>query len=53
MKRLPDKHPAKTVAEWTESLVPLEGRCLFTKEGRKRLEVDQLNPRDSRARKRA
>jgi predicted CopG family antitoxin len=50
LNRLLDNQPAKTVEEWLESVVPLEGRKLFTEEGRKRLMVDQENPRRSRAR---
>jgi predicted CopG family antitoxin len=48
--RLLDNQPATTVEEWMESLAPLEGRGLFTKEGRERLKADQLSPRHSRAR---
>jgi predicted CopG family antitoxin len=52
LNRLLDNQPAKTVAEWMESLAPLEGRSLFTREGRERLKTDQRNPRNSRARSR-
>jgi len=50
LTRLVDNQPAKTFGELMESLAPLEGRSLFTKEGRERLRRDQRNPRDSRAR---
>ena len=50
LNRLLDNQPARTVEEWMESLAPLEGRNLFTKEGRERLKADQRNPRNSRAR---
>jgi predicted CopG family antitoxin len=48
LNRLLDNQPAKTVGEWMESLAPLEGRSLFTKEGRERLKNDQSHPRRSR-----
>ncbi len=50
LNRLLDNQPAKTVEEWMESIAPLEGRDLFTKEGRERLKKDQLTPRRSHAR---
>jgi hypothetical protein len=50
LNRLLDNQPAKTVGEWIETLEPLEGHSLFTKEGRERLRADQRNPRNSRAR---
>jgi predicted CopG family antitoxin len=52
LNRLLDNQPAKTVGEWMESLAPLEGRSLFTREGREKLKADQRNPRNSRARSR-
>jgi hypothetical protein len=51
LNRLLDNQPAKTVGEWMESLAPLEGHRLFTREGRERLKADQRNPRNSHARK--
>jgi predicted CopG family antitoxin len=51
LNRLLDNQPAKTVGEWMESLAPLEGHSLFTKEGRARLKADQRYPRNSRARR--
>ena len=49
LNRLLDNQPAKTVGEWMESLAPLEGRNLFTDEGRERLKKsDQRHPRRSR-----
>ena len=53
LTRLLDNQPAKTVGEWMDSLVPLEGLSLFTKEGRERLKNDQLNPRRSPVRNKA
>jgi len=50
LNRLLDNQPAKTVGEWLESLAPLEGQGLFTKEGREKLKKDQRNPRNSHAR---
>jgi predicted CopG family antitoxin len=49
LNRLLDNQPAKTVGEWMQSLAPLEGRNLFTEEGRERLKNDQRHPRRSRA----
>jgi Putative antitoxin len=51
LNRLLDNQPAKTVGEWMDSLVPLEGQSLFTEEGRERLEKDQRKPRSSHARR--
>jgi predicted CopG family antitoxin len=50
LTRLLDNQPAKTVGEWMDSLAPLEGRSLFTKEGRERMKYDQRHPRSSHAR---
>ena len=36
--------PARTVAEWLESLEPLEGRGVFTPEERERMKSDQRRP---------
>jgi hypothetical protein len=50
LNRLLDNEPAKTVREWMESLAPIDGHGLFTKEGRERLKRDQLEPRSSQSR---
>ena len=52
LNRLLDNQPASSVGEWMESLAPLEGRSLFTREGRAALKKDQRNPRSSAARRR-
>jgi Putative antitoxin len=51
LNRLLDEQPALTVGEWLESLVPLEGRKIFSGKESDRLKKDQRNPRDSRARR--
>jgi predicted CopG family antitoxin len=51
LNRLLDNQPAKTVGEWMESLAPLEGRNLFTEDGRERLKNDQIHPRRSRVKR--
>jgi hypothetical protein len=51
LDRLLDNQPAKCVAEWLESLAPLEGAGVFTADERDRLKRDQGKPRDSRARR--
>jgi predicted CopG family antitoxin len=52
LNRLLENQPAKCVEEWLESLVPLEGRGVFTPEEREQLKKDQRKPRDSSARRR-
>jgi hypothetical protein len=41
LNRLLDSQPAKTVDNWLKSLAPLEGRGVFTPEGRTHLKRDQ------------
>jgi predicted CopG family antitoxin len=53
LARLLDNQPAKTVGEWLESLVPHEGRALFSSEDRERLKRDQRIPRESHARRKS
>ena len=51
LNRLLDNQPAKSVGEWMESLVPLEGHSLFTTTESELLKSDQCNPRDSHLRR--
>jgi predicted CopG family antitoxin len=53
LARLLDNQPAKTVGEWLESLVPQEGRGLFSPEERERLKRDQRGPRESHTRRKS
>ncbi|HEY4988564.1 MAG TPA: hypothetical protein VII09_02100 [Opitutaceae bacterium] len=51
LNRLLENQPAKCVEEWLDSLVPLNGRGVFTPEEREQLKQDQRKPRDSSARR--
>jgi predicted CopG family antitoxin len=53
LERLLENLPAKTAAQWLESLEPLEGRGIFTPAERERLRRDQRAPRVSGRRRRA
>lgn len=53
LDRLLANQPAKTVAEWLESLAPIEGRGVFSAEARERLRRDQRKPRPSPRKPRA
>ena len=49
LERLLENQPAKTVGEFLDSLAPLEGRGVFTPEGRERLKRNQQSKRKRRA----
>jgi hypothetical protein len=52
LERLLENQPAKNVKEWLESVAPLEGRGFLSGEARRRLKIDQRQPRRSHPRKR-
>jgi len=53
LDRLLANQPAKTVAEWLESLAPIEGRGIFSAKARQQLRRDQQKPRPSSRKPRA
>ena len=53
LDRLLANQPAKTVAEWLESLAPIEGRGIFSTQTREWLRRDQRKPRPSPPKRRA
>jgi predicted CopG family antitoxin len=53
LERLLANQPAETVAEWLESLAPIEGRGIFSTQTRERLRRDQRKPPPSPRKRRA
>jgi predicted CopG family antitoxin len=53
LERLLANQPAETVAEWLESLAPIEGRGIFSTQTRERLRRDQRKPRPAPRKRRA